>query len=204
MNREKLRLAQANFLQQYPKGFADPAMQSIRKKHNVDRLVEFAQQNLTKAHFNQPEFICDTLWKIISRSSMVSRFEKPPFKNFLGALSSHEKKDFAYAMEQRLFGRKQMGFELILGMLSPHKIAKWAVITAVPFYVAPRREVFVKPTTAKGILKFLEVDKPQYHATPSWTFYRGYQQLLAEIRREVPSNLSPNNAALSGFLMMSV
>ena len=45
MNYDKLREAEANFLQVYPAGFADPAMQAIRKKHNVDKLVEFTQAN---------------------------------------------------------------------------------------------------------------------------------------------------------------
>lgn len=203
MNRERLAEAQANFLQLYPAGFADPAIAPLRKKHNVGQLVEFTRQNLTRASCNRPHFVAETLLKIVSRSSMVSRFEKPPFREFLGALSPDGKQALAYALEQRLFGRKQRGFEEILGMLSRHKIAKWAVISAVPFYHSPRREVFVKPTTAKGILAFLEVDDLHYTAKPSWDFYRGFQRLLAEVRRQVSPSLSPSNAALSGFLMMS-
>lgn len=204
MNYDKLREAEANFLQVYPAGFADPAMQAIRKKHNVDKLVAFTQETLTKANCNRPEFVAETLLKIVSRSSMVSRFEKPGFKAFLESLSSDEKKALAYAVEQRLFGRKEQGFEEILGMLAHHKIAKWAVISAVPFYFSPRKEVFVKPTTAKGILTFLEVENLRYNAMPSWSFYKGYRNLIADIKKQVDSCLSPNNAALSGFLMMSL
>ena len=204
MNHEKFREAEANFLQLYPRGFADPAMQALRKKHNVGKLVEFAQDNLSKANCNRPQFIAETLLKIVSRSSMVSRFEKPPFRDFLNALPSPEKQALAYAVEQRLFGRKQKGFEEMLAMLAQHKIAKWAVISAVPFYFSPRREVFVKPTTAKGILAFLEVEDLHYQATPSWAFYKGYQRLLAEVKKQVSPSLSPSNAALSGFLMMSL
>ncbi len=76
MNLKKLKQAEANFLTRYPDGFADPAMAPIKKKHNVDKLTEFAQANLTRTHFNRPEHICDTLVRIISRSSMVSMFEK--------------------------------------------------------------------------------------------------------------------------------
>ena len=204
MNREKLKAAEADFLHAYPAGFADPAIQALTKKHNVNKLVEFSQANLTRVNFNRPDFISETLLQIVSRSSMVSRFEKPPFKDFLRALSSPEKKALAYAVEQRLFGRKQRGFDEMLGMLLHHKVAKWAIMSAVPFYFAPRREVFVKPTTAKGILAFLEVENLQYQATPSWEFYRGYRSLLGEIKKQVSPSLSPNNAALSGFLMMSL
>jgi hypothetical protein len=39
---------------------------------------------------------------------------------------------------------------------------------------------------------------------PSWEFYQGYKRLLEEIGREVVPTLAPNNAALSGFMMMSI
>ena len=205
MDIEKLRQAEADFLQRYPGGFADPGMAAIKKKHNVDKLTEFTQANLTKANFNRPEFIAETLLKIVSRSSMVSRFEKPRFRDFIGALNSHEKQALADAFEKRLYGRqKQRGFEEFLGMLSHHRLAKWAVISVVPFYFSPEKEVFVKPTTAKGILAFLEIKNLEYRPTPSWEFYKGYQRLLVEIKKQVAPTLSPNNAALSGFLMSSM
>ena len=76
MNIEKLRQAEADFLARYPGGFADPGLAPIRKKHNVERLSEFARANLTRTHFNRPEQVCETLVRIVSRSSMVSVFEK--------------------------------------------------------------------------------------------------------------------------------
>jgi len=205
VNYQKLKDAEAGFLQRYPGGFADPGMESVKKKHNVDKLVEFSQQNLTRASFNRPELIAETLVKIVSRSSMVSRFEKPKFRDFINSLNSQEKQALADTMEKRLYGRqKQRGFDEFLGMLSHHKIAKWAVISVVPFYFSPHKEAFVKPTTAKGILSYLEVTDLEYKPTPSWAFYKGYLNLLAEIKQEVVPSLSPNNAALSGFLMASI
>ena len=205
MNHKKLKDAEAGFLQRYPGGFADPAMETIKKKHNVEKLAEFTQQHLTRANFNRPDCVTETIVKIVSRSSMVSRFEKPKFRDFIKSLDSHEKQALADAFEKRLYGRsKQRGFEEILGMLDHHKIAKWSVISVVPFYFAPEREAFVKPTTAKGILSYLEVDELEYKPKPSWAFYKGYVDLLGEIKKQVVPSLSPNNAALSGFLMMSI
>jgi hypothetical protein len=202
VNLEKLRRAEADFLQRYPGGFSDPAMASIKKKHNVDKLVQYTQEHLKRASFSRPEFVSETLLTVVSRSSMVSRFEKPRFRDFIGALSSNEKQALADAFEMRLFGRnKRRGFEEFLGMLSHHKLARWALVSVVPFYFAPSREVFVKPTTAKGILAYLEVDGLEYKPTPSWEFYVGYQRLLADVKEQVAPALSPNNAALSGFLM---
>lgn len=205
MNLEKLKIAEADFLARYPEGFSDPGLAPIRKKHNVDKLTEFAQANLDRIHFNRPEHIADTLVKIISRSTMVSMFEKPRFRDFVAALNSREKEHLAFAFEKRLYGRaKREGFEELLGMLAYHKIAKWPVISAVPYYLAPTREAFVKPTTAKGIVAFLEVNDLQYKPLPSWEFYRGYLSLLDQVKKEVHPSLSPSYAALSGFLMVSV
>jgi hypothetical protein len=204
MNLDKLKHAEAQFLARYPDGFNDPGMAAIKKKHNVDKLVEFAQSNLTRAHFNQPGNLADTVLKVVSRSSMVSRFEKPAFRDFIGSLNTHEKQALADALEMRLYGRsKQRGFDQLLGMLTPYKLAKWAVISVVPFYFSPHKEVFVKPTTAKGILAYLEIEDLHYKPAPSWEFYRGYQSLMRDIRQQVSPSLAPNNAALSGFLMSS-
>jgi hypothetical protein len=205
VNIEKLKQAEADFLVRYPGGFADPGMEPIRKKHNVEKLSEFTQANLTRTHFNRPEQVCETLVRIISRSSMVSMFEKPRFRDFVRVLNTREKEQLAFAFEKRLFGRaKRAGFEEILGMLSHHKVAKWPIISAVPYYFAPGREAFVKPTTAKRIINFLEVDNLQYKPGPSWEFYRGYLQLLGQVRKQVNPSLAPNYAALSGFLMGSI
>jgi len=205
LNSKKLKDAEAGFLARYPGGFADPGIEPIKKKHNVEKLVEFTQQSLTRESFNRPEFIAETLVKIVSRSSMVSRFEKPKFRDFVRSLNSHEKQALADSFEKRLYGRqKQRGFEEILGFLSHHRIAKWAIISAVPFYFSPRKEAFIKPTTTKGILSYLEVTDLEYKATPSWAFYKGYLSLLADIKKQVAPSLSPNNAALTGFLMSSI
>ncbi len=205
MNYQKLKEAEAGFLQRYPDGFSDPEMEKVKKKHNVDKLTEFTQHNLSRANFNRPEFIAETLVKIVSRSSMVSMFEKPKFRDFVKSLNSHEKQALADAFEKRLYGRqKQRGFEEILGMLSHHKIARWSVISVVPFYFAPTKEAFVKPTTAKGILSYLEVEGLEYKPTPSWAFYTRYRSLLGDIKKQVAPSLSPNYAALTGFLMVSI
>jgi hypothetical protein len=200
----KLQEAEASFLQQFPGGFADPAMQKVKKSHNVDRLAAYTRENLTKLKLNQPVAAADEILKIVSRSSMVSRFEKPGFRQFIESLNSTEKTRFIRAFEARLYGRrKQKGFDEICEMLADYKLAKWSIISAVPFYLAPTREVFVKPTTAKGIIRYLEVEDLHYQAKPTWTFYQGYRRLIGEVKKHVSQSLSPNNAALTGFLMMS-
>ncbi|MCP5202770.1 MAG: hypothetical protein H6992_01230 [Pseudomonadales bacterium] len=205
MNVLKLKQAEAAFLARYPDGFADAGLAEVRKKHNVDKLSDFARKNLTRTHFNKPQQVCETLERIISRSSMVSMFEKPRFRDFLRSLNKQEKEYLAMAFEKRLHGRaRRSGFDEIVAMLAHHKIAKWPVVSAVPYYFAPTREAFVKPTTARGIIAFLEVEGLQYQPLPTWEFYRGYLQLLGQVKKHVRPSLAPTYAALSGFLMSSI
>jgi hypothetical protein len=89
-------------------------------------------------------------------------------------------------------------------MLTHHRLAKWSLISAIPFYFSPKKEAFVKPTTAKGIISHLEIEDLHYKPTPSWQFYQGYRKVLDEVKREVHPSLSTNYATLSGFLMVSM
>ena len=204
MNLDKLKEVESTFLMRYPLGFDDPGLVPIKKKHNVDKLISLAQTNLTQLNCNQPHFVANTLVDIVCRSSMVSRFEKPPFRDVLNSLDSYEKETLTFAVEQRLYGNRRKGFDLMVGLLTPYKLAKWSIVSAMPFYFSPRREAFVKPTTAKNIIEFLEVKDLIYSPTPSWKFYKGYRKLIMEIKKHVHRSLSPNSAALTGFLMITI
>ena len=202
MNLRKLKEAEAAFLARYPEGFADPGMAWVRKSHPVDRLAKFARANITALTLAQPATFAEMLLTIVSRSSMVSRFEKPPFRTFIESLDSNDKRRLADAFEKRLFGRhKREGFEEIVELFAHHKLARWSLVSAVPFYFAPTKEAFVKPSTAKRIVRYLDIETLHYHARPDWAFYDGYRKLIGEIKKQVSPSLTPNNAAATGFLM---
>lgn len=205
MNLHKLKEAEAAFLERFPLGFADPGMEPIRKRHNVDKLSAFAKENLNDITLSQPQTLCENLVTIIGRSSMVSRFEKAPFREFIDGLDSKGKRRLADAYKRRLVGRrKREGFEELVALFARHKLARWSLISAVPFYHAPRREAFVKPTTAKKIIAQLEVEDLDYHARPSWSFYSGYLKLIREIKQHLDPSLTGNNAAITGILMFTL
>lgn len=205
MNIQRLREAEATFLLRFPQGFDDPGLEKIRKSHNVDQVVKFAQSSLTPLVLSQPNKLPETLITIIGRSSMVSRFEKPLFKEFMRSLGSNDKQRLADSYRKRLVGgKKREGFEEIVDLFARFKLARWSLVSAVPFYFAPTKEVFVKPTTAKKIITLLEVGDLHYRARPDWTFYAGFRKLIAEITREVDPSLTPNNAATTGFLMATL
>jgi hypothetical protein len=205
MNIKKLREAEAEFLRRFPEGFDDPGLDHIKKSHNVDKLADYTRAKLTELTFSKPQQFADTLLDIVSRSSMVSRFEKPPFKEFLGALSSADKRHLAEAFRKRLVGRKKReGFDEIVGLFARYKLARWSLVSAVPFYFAPTQEAFVKPTTAKKILTYLDIKDLHYFARPDWDFYDGYRKLVREIKKLVDPSLTPNCAATTGFLMVTM
>ncbi|MEM7209108.1 MAG: hypothetical protein AAF434_14895 [Pseudomonadota bacterium] len=204
MNLKRLRKAEAEFLFQFPRGFDDPAMLEIRKKHNVPKLIELSQSVFEPEDFSRPAFIVENLVKVVSRSSMISMFEKPKFRDFAKGLSSDERDFFVGGFQERLHGREQLGFEMMLDMMATRQLAKWSLISIAPFYFNPVDDVYVKPTTAKKIVEKLEIKELLYKPRPSWEFYQIFRERINEMKAKVDKSLSPNSAAFTGFLMMSL
>ena len=204
MNQVKLQGAEEVFLRRYPGGFANPELASIRtRKHNVDRMIACTQECFARIKFKLPEQIVQDMAKIISRSSVISVFEKTRFREFSGTLFPAEEKLLSHALQELLHGQEQRGFEAMLGMLKSRKLAKWSLMTICQTYFHPQRDVLVKPTTVKGIIQYFELKHLQYRPTPSWEFYETYRDTIHEMKSKVDPSLSPTNAAFSWFLLLS-
>ena len=204
MNLKKLKQAEEAFLNQYPGGFDNPEMVSIRKKHNVDKMITFAQDSFSKGNFKLPNLIVENMIKVISRSSVISVFEKPKFRDFAHSLPPKDKKLLASGLEELLHGKEQQGFEIMLDVLKSGKLAKWSLMTNCQTYYRPQVDIFIKPTTVKGVIEFFELKDLQYKPTPTWAFYDAYRSAFNEMKSKVNAALSPTNAAFSGFLMISM
>jgi hypothetical protein len=204
LDKYRLQAAEREFLSRFPEGFNDPEMAKIGKKHRMTAMIEMAKECFSERACSNVDVTAANMVKVVSRSSMVSLFEKPKFRDFVKTMDDHEKAFLVNALCQILHGKQQAGFEAMVDILKTGKLAKWSLVTIIPAYYKPTREVFVKPTTAKGILKFFEIDDPVYSPTPSWDFYRKYRKLINDGKKAVGKNLSPSNAAFSGFLMMTV
>ncbi len=203
MNYKKLVQAEAQFLQMYPGGFADPELQEVGKKHRLDKMNAMARDVLAKKQFKQPHQLLDNLIKLVSRSSMVSLFEKPKFRDVMNSLPEDERDAFVQAYRKLIHGNQQKGLEEAVEILARYKLAKWSLLTIGLIYYRPDDEVFVKPTTAKKINEGLELGLT-YKPRPSWEFYDGYRSAILEIKERVHPSLAVNNAALTGFLMMTL
>jgi len=203
VNIDVLRKAQASFLANYPGGFNNPEMIAMGKKHKMEQLERQARESFAKKCFDNPGCIAEQAAKLVSRSSMVSMFEKPRFSDFAQSLNSKERHQFSDALYSLVHGKQEQGFDGMLEVLGKQKLAKWTLVSVLPAYYNPQKEVFVKPTTAKLIIDRLELDLA-YKATPSWAFYKGYRKAINELKKSVDESLAPNNPAFCGFLMMSL
>ena len=204
MNLKKLQEAQRSFFKKYPGGFSHPDMVAIGKKHKMETMISFAKEHFKKTQFTDHQRIADNMIKIISRSSMVSLFEKPKFKDFVLSLSQDEVKWLSGGLKHLLHGNQEKGFNELLNLLQRAKLAKWSLLTIIPNYYIPDEEVFVKPTTCKGVISFFELTGLVYKPQPSWAFYQAYKREILAMKKKVDKNLTPNNAAFCGFLMMSL
>ena len=206
MNLTKLREAEALFLQQYPGGFDSEAMQQVAKKHNVGKLADYAATALAKQQFSKPGAVLDDIVRIVSRSSMVSMFEKPKFRDYVNGLARDDRACLLEGYRKLLHGRggsQQKGFEAVADVLREGKLAKWSLMTICLLYYRPTREVFVKPTTTKNVIRQFELQDLVYKPQPSWDFYARYREAIETMKGAVSPSLSPNNAAFTGFLMMT-
>ena len=175
MNIQKLKRAEAQFLQVYPQGFLHPDMQAIAKKHRLAQMSSLTQESFSKKQFSTPLTITENMSKIIGRSSMVSMFEKPKFRDAIKAMDSDMKHTLANGLKKLLHGNQQQGFEQMVQVLAHYKLAKWSLITILPNYFSPDTEVFVKPNTTKGIIRFFELEDLVYKPQPTWNFYEQYR-----------------------------
>ena len=204
MNLKRLKQAEAEFLARYPGGFNHPDMITIGKKHNVGKMTEQAKELLSKKSFQKTGPVLDSLIKIVSRSSMVSMFEKPKFRDYVNGLDRDEREALAMGFHLLLHGKQQRGFDIIIDILARGKLAKWSLVTICPNYMKPLDEVFVKPTTAKNVIKYLELENLDYKPRPSWAFYEEFRRQILAMKEKVDPSISPSNAAFTGFLMMSL
>jgi hypothetical protein len=202
MRIDRLRLAEAEFLRAYPEGFASPELAAIGKRHRIDRRTEEARTALSEARFSRQSAVLEAIVKLVSRSSMVSLFEKPRFRDLVRGLSRDERAWLAEGFRALLHGDAESGFNQVLDLLVAHQLGKWSLITIVPFYLRPETELFVKPTTTRNILRFLELEGLVYQPRPLWAFYAGYRAAIDACKLQVDPRLSINNAAFTGFLMM--
>jgi hypothetical protein len=204
MNLEKLRLAEADFFHRFPGGFDNPELIQIRKKHHLGKMFELAQVSFVRTNFEDSGLILEQTVRVITRSSLISVFEKMKYRDFAYTLLTPERHKFVGRLQEYLHGIEKRGFETLLEVLQRGRLAKWPLLTILPAYYNPQTGVFVKPKTTRRIIAYFELDHLHYHSTPDWAFYDQYRSTLNEMKTKVDPSLSPYNIAFTGFLMRSI
>jgi len=167
-------------------------------------MKKLSKESFSLDKFTDPQEIIDSMNKIISRSSMVSVFEKPKFRDFAKAMKDEEKAFLANGLKEFLHGNQELGFDQMKDLLTEYKLAKWTLLTICPVYYNPGFEVFIKPTTVKNIISYFEIQDLVYSPKPSYSFYEKYRKELNAMKSLADPKLRIDNAAYSGFLMMSM
>lgn len=204
MNRIKLKEAEERFYRKYPGGFSNPLMLEIAKKHKVEKMNKLTQDSFVIENFEDPDKIVESMSKIISQSSLVSIFEKPKFRDLAKAIGENEKERLSLGLKEFLHGDQETGFKLMSGLLSEYQLAKWPLLTVCPVYFRPDVEVLIKPTTAKAVIEYFELEGLKYSPKPSFEFYRSYREQINEMKKQAAEDMQFDNAAFCGFLMMSM
>lgn len=203
MDTKALKDAEKRFLRRYPGGFEHPEMVEVAKKHKKDQLELLAKESFAKKRFDDTGQIVADMAKLTGRSTLISMFEKPKFRDMIKGLKPQEREALAGALYELLHGKEKVGFEALVGELAKRQLAKWPLATVFQNYFRPNKDILVKPTTTKLIIEKLNLDL-QYRPQPSWEFYRKYRKAVLEMRSKVSKSLAPSNTAFCGFLMMSL
>jgi hypothetical protein len=204
MNIERLKEAEAEFFFIYPYGFESPEMKEIGKKHKMGKMIDLVHETLNPESLEDVDVAIENIIKVASRSSMVSVFEKTKFRDGLRQLPTDEKEELVDALKELLHGDEEKGFNGLVDLLSIYKLAKWPLITVFRCYYYPDTDLLFKPTTVKNVIKKYELEELVYRPAPSYEFFVGYRDTINSMKQLVSPLLSPNNAAFSGFLMMTM
>jgi len=205
MNLEKLKNAEEYFLELYPEGFKDIGLQPIVKRHNTAKIGEHVRELFAKKNFAQPELICENFAKIVLKSTLISLFEKPKIRDMVTSMRMERRDMLSIGLYEMLYGNKKDGFETLVEVLSFYGLAKWSIVTLIPYYFYRNKEFFIKPTTTKNILSFFEIEGLTYKPKPSYEFYAAYTTVLETMKQNVGEKIShDDNAAFTGFLMMAM
>ncbi|WP_060826783.1 hypothetical protein [Sulfurospirillum cavolei] len=205
MNLEKLKNAEAYFLELYPEGFQDIGLQPIIKRHNTAKIGEQVREMFAKENFSQPELICENFAKIASKSTLISLFEKPKVRDMVKSMRMERRDMLCIGLYEMLYGDPKEGFETLVEVLSFYSLAKWPLVTFIPYYFYRDKAFFIKPTTTKNIIAFFEIEGLVYKPKPSYKFYTAYTSVLENMKANVGAKIShDDNAAFTGFLMMAM
>ena len=204
MNLKKLKDLESEFLSSYPNGFKDEDFFPKIKKFNPEKLEEFAKNALGKEKFSNPNLFVEGFFKTVQKAVMVSLFDKLKLKDAISSLNSYEKDMLSIEIYELLYGNKKDGFEGLVEFLAQYNLAKWTIISVVPYCINRHSEYFIKPTNTKMIIKYFELQNLEYKPKPSFKFYEQYAKALDKMKANLDDSLTFDNVAFTTFLKIAI
>jgi hypothetical protein len=192
------------FLSLYPEGFESPELVEGTKKHKMDKMTHFVQEAFSLEGLRHTKEAIKNIKKLISSASIVSVFEKTAFRNLLNESDDLFEVELVDAIREMIHHDQAQGFERIVSLLAPYKLAKWPILSAMLLYYAPNEEVLIKPTTVKKVISYFEIEGLHYSPKVNYDFYQQYRDTINQMKQLVDPKLSITNGHFSGFLMMSL
>lgn len=154
MKIEKLKDIEFEFFEAYPDGFENEKHMKMMKNFNPDKLELICKELFAKENFSTPEIVCENFIKMVSKSVVISFYDKLKLRDAIKAMGIYEKDMLSIALYDLLYGDKKDGFDGFVEILSEHNLAKWTLISLVPYYMNRYSEYYIKPTTTKKILSY--------------------------------------------------
>jgi hypothetical protein len=206
MNLEKLKDLESEFLYEYPKALENERLIKLMKKFNPEKLEQLSKELFKKENFSQPELICEGFVKVVYKSVVISFYDKMKLRDVFKEMSAYQKDMFSIALYDLLYEDKKEGYENIVEVLAKYNLAKWTLISLVPYYMDRANEYFIKPTTAKNIISYLELENLSYKPKPTYEFYMEYKKALDEVKSKVNKSLKNenDNIYMTAFLRIAI
>lgn len=204
MNINKLKVLESQFFSIYPDGFEDEELKQRFKRFNFYKVSNFVKDVCSEDSLKRGIDAIDDIMRVVSKSSMVSVFEKMAFRDLVREFDLTEKMLVVAAVNELIHGDEAEGFSDLYNLLSPYKLAKWPILTVFRAYYYPQYDILIKPTTVKMVIRYLEIEDIKYSPRATYEFYSKYRECINYLKTEVDQRLSPHNPAFSGFLRMTI
>lgn len=138
------------------------------------------------------------------KSPLVSFYEGDTLRKALKSFTNFEKEMLSIYLQDILYGNLKNSFDDFIELMATKNLAKWHIITLIPYYFLPNENYFLKPTTTKNIIKYFELENLKYSSKPTIKFYKEYTKMLEKMKKVVKKELADDNAKFTGFLRMTM
>lgn len=204
MNIEKLKECEYRFYDYYKDGFNDEKLVKTTKLFNTLKFHEIAKKSFAIENFSNIEIVTEGFFTILLKSPLVSFYEGDILRKALKSFTNFEKEMLSIYLQDILYGNLKNSFDDFIELMATKNLAKWQIVTLIPYYFAPDKNYFLKPTTTKNIIKYFEIEGLKYHSKPTYEFYKRYIEIVKIMQNSVREELIGDNGRFTGFLRLAM